>query len=55
MISLCAVDATAKLAVEIGGKVCMGPSDIPEVGRICVLQDAQGARININTYLKEAC
>jgi hypothetical protein len=44
------VDATAKLAVEMGGKVCLGPQDIPGVGRLCVLQDPQGAMINAITY-----
>lgn len=47
------VDATAKLAAEMGGRVCVGPQDIPHVGRFCVLQDPQGAMINIITYLKE--
>lgn len=48
------VDATAKLAVEMGGKLCLGPHDIPDVGRFCVLQDPQGAMINIITYLPQA-
>jgi predicted enzyme related to lactoylglutathione lyase len=46
------VDTTAKLAVELGAKVCVPPCDIPEVGRFCVLQDPQGAMINVITYLK---
>ncbi len=44
------VDATAKLAVEMGGKVLMPPRDIPQVGRFCILQDPQGAMINAITY-----
>ncbi len=44
------VDATAKLAVEMGGKVLMPPQNIPQVGRFCVLQDPQGAMINAITY-----
>ena len=44
------VDATAKLAVEMGGKVCMASQDIPGVGRFCVIQDPQGAMINAITY-----
>jgi predicted enzyme related to lactoylglutathione lyase len=44
------VDATAKLAVEMGGKVLVPPRDIPQVGRFCVLQDPQGAMINAITY-----
>ncbi len=46
------VDATAKLAEDMGGKVCVPPTDIPEVGRFCVLEDPQGAAINVITYKK---
>lgn len=45
------VDATAKLAVDMGGTICVPPQDIPEVGRFCVLQDPQGAVVNVITYL----
>jgi uncharacterized protein len=44
------VDATGKLAEEMGGKILMGPQDIPQVGRFCVLKDPQGAIVNIITY-----
>ena len=44
------VDATAKMAEELGGKVLMKPQDIPEVGRFCVIQDPQGAVISAITY-----
>lgn len=47
------VDATAKLAAEMGGKVCIPPQDIPQVGRFCVLQDPQGATINVITYQQQ--
>jgi len=47
------VTATVKLAVEMGGKVCFGPHNIPEVGRFCTLQDPQGAMINVITYLPQ--
>lgn len=47
------VDVTAKTAVQLGAKLCVPPRDIPEVGRFCVLQDPQGAFINIITYLKK--
>jgi predicted enzyme related to lactoylglutathione lyase len=39
------VDATAKQAVALGGKVCHGPADIPGIGRFAVLTDPQGADI----------
>ena len=36
-------DATAKNVTELGGRVMMGPNDIPDVGRFAVLADPQGA------------
>jgi predicted enzyme related to lactoylglutathione lyase len=45
-------DATAKQAEKLGGKIMLGPQDIPEVGRFAVIQDPQGAAICIITYLK---
>lgn len=44
------VDATAKKAVKLGGKVVVPPQDIPGVGRFCVIQDPQGAMISVITY-----
>ena len=44
------VDATAKDCVKLGGKLCMGPHDIPGVGRMVVLQDPQGAFFSAITY-----
>jgi uncharacterized protein len=46
-------DATAKQAEKLGGKIMLGPQDIPEVGRFAVIQDPQGAAICIITYLKK--
>ena len=37
------VDKNAKLAVELGGKIHKGPMDIPNVGRMCIIQDPTGA------------
>ena len=37
------VDATARKASELGGKLFVPPSDIPKVGRFAVVQDPQGA------------
>ena len=36
-------DATAARARELGAQVVMGPEDLPNVGRFCLLQDPQGA------------
>lgn len=39
------VDASAKKATRLGGKVVMPPMDVPDVGRIAVLEDPEGAKI----------
>jgi predicted enzyme related to lactoylglutathione lyase len=44
------VDATATMVKEMGGQVLMGPQDIPEVGRFCVIQDPQGGFLSVITY-----
>jgi predicted enzyme related to lactoylglutathione lyase len=41
------VDATAKKATRLRGKVVMPPFDVPTVGRVAVLVDPQGAAIGI--------
>ena len=46
------VDATAARVEELGGKILRPPTDIPDVGRFCVLQDPQGAVISAITYEK---
>ena len=38
-------DATGERCKALGGKVLVGPMDIPTVGRFVVLQDPQGAVI----------
>lgn len=45
------VDETARAAQELGGKLLVEPRDIPDVGRFCVIQDPQGAMINVITYV----
>jgi hypothetical protein len=45
MVSDC--DATVDKAQKSGGKVCVGPKDIPNTGRFAVLQDPQGAFFNV--------
>ena len=45
------VDSTAKKVEELGGKIIRPPSDIPNVGRFCVLSDPQGAVITAITYV----
>jgi predicted enzyme related to lactoylglutathione lyase len=45
------VDATVIKAEELGGKVLMPPTDIPNVGRFATLMDPQGVMFSIITYL----
>lgn len=46
------VDETVKVATSLGGKVCVPPTDIPNVGRFAIFTDPQGAVIGTITYLK---
>jgi predicted enzyme related to lactoylglutathione lyase len=48
------VDATARKAIELGGKVVHGPADIPGIGRSAVIIDPQGAAINVIAYAAPA-
>jgi hypothetical protein len=41
------VDATTKKTAQLKGKVAKEPFDVPNVGRIAVLVDPQGAVIGI--------
>ena len=43
------VDAAALKAVELGAKLLEPPTDVPNTGRIAVLQDPAGARIGLIT------
>ena len=40
-------DATTAKAIELGGSALMEPMDVPNVGRIAVLRDPQGATFGI--------
>ena len=44
------VDATTKMAEDLGGKILMQPQEIPTVGKFSVIQDPQGAVITLITY-----
>ena len=48
------VDASAKQAVELGGKVLLEARDIPKVGRFCVISDPQGATLSLITYFDQS-
>lgn len=44
------VDATLEQAKALGGTVCMGPMDVPGVGRMAGIVDPQGAMISVMQY-----
>ena len=45
--AVASVDAAAARAGELGGKVCAGPFDAHEAGRMAVLQDPDGAVFSV--------
>ena len=45
------VDARAKQAEALGGRVIVPPNDIPGIGRFCVILDPQGAALSLITYV----
>lgn len=46
------VDAVAKKVGELGDRVPVPPTDIPDVGRFCTFQDPHGAVISAIQYVK---
>jgi hypothetical protein len=44
------IDASAKRVEKLGGEVILPPTDIPKVGRFCVIKDPQGISLNLITY-----
>jgi predicted enzyme related to lactoylglutathione lyase len=44
-ITVANVDALAKKAPSLGGKLMMPPTDIPNVGRFCIINDPTGATV----------
>ncbi len=47
------VDARVAQVEQLGGKICVAPQDIPDVGRFSVIQDPQGATLMLITYLNK--
>ena len=47
------VEASAKQAEALGGKILLESRDIPTVGRMCVISDPQGAALTIITYFDQ--
>lgn len=49
-VSVDDVETSAKRVEDLGGKIVLPPTDIPKVGRFCVIRDPQGASLNLITY-----
>ena len=47
------VDFIAGKVAELGGTICVPPTDIPHVGRFTMFQDLQGATISAIQYAKK--
>jgi predicted enzyme related to lactoylglutathione lyase len=47
------VEQTIAKCTELGGKVVVPPMDVPNVGRMALLQDPQGAVISVIAYAME--
>jgi predicted enzyme related to lactoylglutathione lyase len=48
-VSVDDVDAKARQVRELGGTVCVPPTDIPNTGRFCVINDPTGATLALIT------
>ena len=53
-IQVANVDAAALKAVELGGKLLEAPTDIPNTGRIAIIQDPEGAHVGLITPVSAA-
>ena len=49
-VTVADVDVTARTAQQLGGKVVSPPWDVPDVGRMCVIQDPTGATVSAIKY-----
>jgi predicted enzyme related to lactoylglutathione lyase len=47
------VDESLRRAEARGAKALVGPTDLPEIGRLCVIQDPQGAVLSVYTPAAE--
>lgn len=47
------IEARVALVESLGGKLCVGPRDIPNVGRFAVIADPQGAMLTMITYFNK--
>ena len=52
-VTVADLDAVIAKVNELGGAIVHGPMDIPKVGRLCVIQDPQGATLAAIQYAME--
>jgi len=53
-ITVADCDERAAKAKELGGAVCVPPTDVPNVGRFAVINDAQGATFSLIQMMARA-
>lgn len=52
-VNVADVDASARRAIELGGRLLSPPMDIPEIGRISTVADPSGAAIQLFTGVND--
>ncbi len=52
-ITVADVDAAAKKTTSLGGKVIVPPTDIPNVGRFCMITDPTGAHVSLMQWVPQ--
>ena len=50
LVTIDDIEASAKRVEKLGGEVILPPTDIPKIGRFCVIKDLQGISLNLITY-----
>ena len=53
-IQVANVDAAALKAVELGGKLLEAPTDVPNTGRIAIIEDPEGVHVGLITPVSAA-
>jgi uncharacterized protein len=53
-IQVANVDAAALKAVELGGKLLEAPTDVPNTGRIAIIEDPEGVHVGLITPVTTA-
>jgi uncharacterized protein len=53
-IQVANVDAAVQKAVELGGKLLEAPADVPNTGRIAIIEDPEGVHVGLITPVSAA-